>query len=1039
MPRNTITLITLAFLSLSIPQSFAQQPDLPSAPGVTYTRAVLPYPGTIAPVIDPSFTINGTPLGNIAASTVAGAGAALAVETARAKAAEAVDAAAAAAAQTTANAAATTASAAATASALATEVARAEAAEAAASLAASSAASAAAAAQTTANAAAQSASLAPVATGGNLAASKITGLAPVATGGSLAASNVTGLAASATTDTTNAGNITAGTLNAARLPTITSLGTVLSGTWQGNPLGLAFLSQGGASLNQTLLWTGTTWTPTTVPISVAGRTGAVTLSSGDISNFSAAASSSAPVQSVASRTGFVTLTTADLTDWSAATAPFLTAAPVTSVAGKYGNVTLALGDISGSGNLVQTINPVNPTYGASCTGRTLTDVTTTSGSATISSASYTFQSSDVGDLITIGGGSTNATTGNTTNGSPVVASVGSQTGIKVGDYVYGAGIQAGTRVMVLAVPAAASITLTAPATATATGASLTFAHIVNTTISSVSGGNATLATTLGISVSGTALTTFGPNDYTGLAAALTAASTAPTGATVTLPRGMCVTNASLVLPTRVSLIGQGAGQSIIKWISSSDQATPVITNGQSYTASTCTSAAAVAGSANQRISGIEIDGAAATLNSGYQVMAKGISLLCSYNIKIDNNYVHDTPATGIATDFGFRSNVVNNLVENPGRLGVCCGGSNGIGHGLLTAGGDSYNISGNIIINPAHYGAFVEAQAATTSSAVVSITGNIVTAGPNSMTNYAGIGNSGSAGATITGNQISGYWGTSYTSAINWQGISVDAGTLADAAGTQTAISGNVIKGTYEGIQINYQAAPPSGSFTAQSSITGNTIAGVIDVGIRLVPYASGSALDTVSVTGNTVSGSGSAGVAIIGSGVASNITISGNTLANNGATIGTAYRQSGIAIGTTTLTNVNIHGNRIYDNASGTQKYGIGINSGTTVSGTIQGNDLTGNATSALLNNGTLTGWVTGNRGYNPVGAATVTPGASPWIYTAGITQEELHVNGGTVSSVVKGGITLATSSPAQVLLNPGESVTITYSSVPTAATSKE
>ncbi len=73
--------------------------------------------------------------------------------------------------------------------------------------------------------------------------------------------------------------------------------------------------------------------------SVAGRTGAVTLTTSDVSGFAAAASSAAPVQSVAGRTGAVTLSTADVSGYAAP--------PVTSVAGRTGAVTLSSADVSG--------------------------------------------------------------------------------------------------------------------------------------------------------------------------------------------------------------------------------------------------------------------------------------------------------------------------------------------------------------------------------------------------------------------------------------------------------------------------------------------------------------------------------------------------------------------------------------------------------------------------------------------------------------------------------------------------------------------
>lgn len=89
---------------------------------------------------------------------------------------------------------------------------------------------------------------------------------------------------------------------------------------------------GGAST-----WDELTGKPDLV-YSVAGRTGTVTLTTADISGFSAAASSAAPVQSVAGQTGAVTLSTSDVAGYVAPS--------VTSVAGRTGAVTLAGSDIN---------------------------------------------------------------------------------------------------------------------------------------------------------------------------------------------------------------------------------------------------------------------------------------------------------------------------------------------------------------------------------------------------------------------------------------------------------------------------------------------------------------------------------------------------------------------------------------------------------------------------------------------------------------------------------------------------------------------
>ena len=675
-------------------------------------------------------------------------------------------------------------------------------------------------------------------------------------------------------------------------------------------------------------------------------------------------------------------------------------------------------------------------FGAACSGVTLSDVSTTSGSAIISSEGTGFKQSDVGSLITIGAGANNTTTASTTAGSSSLLSVGSQTGIEVGDYVHGSGIPKGARVMILARPFSTSIKMTADATASVSNGTITFSHVVNSQIASVSAGDATLSTTLQTTISGSAIATFGKNDYNGITSAIAAVSAQTNGGVVKIPIGLCVTNASLHLPTSVSISGSAAGGSIIKWISLTDQTTPIIVNNQSYSASTCTKAIAIAHSANQTVSNLEIDGSAATAAS-YNLSAKGVSLPCSYNARIFNNYIHDTAATAVATDFGYQSSVTTNLIVNAGRLGQLGAGANGIGQGLVDAGGDSYVISGNTIINPAHYGAYVESQTSGSSPvSIVSITGNTIIAGPNSLASAtgaaAGIGNSGSNGAIISGNYVIGY-GT-YSTVALWQGISVDAGTLSTASGAATSIVGNVIRSVYEGIQFNYYVVPPGTGVAANSTISGNTVLDSQDIGIRIVPNSSGSQLDGIVISGNVVSGSGSAGVAIIGAGDANNIGVTGNVISNNGKTVATAYRQSGIAIGTTNALNLIISGNRIYDDSTATQKYAIGINSGTTVTGAISNNDFTGTPTAPFLRNGTLTARVSDNRGYNPVGAGSTTPGASPWTYTAGITPEILWLYGGAVSSVAKGGTTIATGVPAGIPLQPGESVVVTYSSAPTA-----
>ncbi|WP_374638510.1 hypothetical protein [Agrobacterium salinitolerans] len=102
-----------------------------------------------------------------------------------------------------------------------------------------------------------------------------------------------------------------------------------------------------------------------------------------------------------------------------------------------------------------------------------------------------------------------------------------------------------------------------------------------------------------------------------------------------------------------------------------------------------------------------------------------------------------------------------------------------------------------------------------------------------------------------------------------------------------------------------------------------------------------------------------------------------------------------------------------------------------------IHDNDLaTSNGTPlSLINQPGALSRIHDNAGYNPIGAATLTPGASPWTYTAGKSPETLWVSAGTsindISIVGKGSITpvgLGANQIFAVPLGPGDGATITY-----------
>ena len=103
-----------------------------------------------------------------------------------------------------------------------------------------------------------------------------------------------------------------------------------------------------------------------------------------------------------------------------------------------------------------------------------------------------------------------------------------------------------------------------------------------------------------------------------------------------------------------------------------------------------------------------------------------------------------------------------------------------------------------------------------------------------------------------------------------------------------------------------------------------------------------------------------------------------------------------------------------------------------------IDDNHLVGNTTAPLVFAAAGTNnRVHDNPGYNPVGPSAITPGASPWTFTAGPTETDLYLNGGTVSSVALGGVTLCSAAPCRVTLSPYQAAVVTYSTAPTAAKS--
>ena len=600
-------------------------------------------------------------------------------------------------------------------------------------------------------------------------------------------------------------------------------------------------------------------------------------------------------------------------------------------------------------------------YGAKGDGKTLSNITTTSGSAVISSTSYSFISADVGKYITIAGA----------------------------------------------------------------GAS---AAVLNATISSVSSGSATLSVTAGTSIAGTGVCTFGTDNATAINAAVTAAYNAG-GGTVLLTSGKFVVASKITWLSKVSMVGRGAGVSILKWISLTDMgynAEGVIVGisggaGDPYT--------------DCQFSDFEIDCAAATLAT-YTYLAKCIVIVHMLRPVFKNLYLHDSPATALGVDYIRDGIITGNRITNAGRLnnGTTDHGGAGISWETGVATSVEFTVvSDNIVINAKRFAiANEEVDPLNTNAQRCIITGNIVR-----CTNDSGWGiqDNGLGGAIIVGNVV-----TSTSTSNLGAGISAGGGTVPYDTGTLGLIANNYVTGWQNGIQIDgVGSISPNGY-----SVRGNTLYAANKYGI-LVQNVSTNVSDTINVTDNYVASCASAGIAIVaasGTPIFKNLTISGNTCANNATVTSSDSHKAGIWLAGT-VTGLIMQNNYCFDNGAAKQKYGISFESGLSVTkAMVTGNHVNDNTTQGFNLAGTLTGWVADNWGYNPIGPASVTPGASPWTLTCGNTRQIIYMYGGTVSSVTKGGITIAGGTSATVPLTiemePGESIVTTYSSAPTVVQDK-
>ena len=529
----------------------------------------------------------------------------------------------------------------------------------------------------------------------------------------------------------------------------------------------------------------------------------------------------------------------------------------------------------------------------------------------------------------------------------------------------------------------------------------------------------------------------GSSDDTAAIQAAEVAASAAGGGIVVLPNSgskRCIVSSSLLWDTNgVGLVGQGRTVSGLKWATGVQMptATGAMIVCRSISNTQCQDTA-TAPTRDFVLSDVELDLSGATVAS-YLPQYKAVFFQHMLRPLITRTYIHDAPATNLGIDFLVAGRITDNVITGGGRLASSTGfGGSNIGIGAGNDPGEGSAISGNYAANAMRYNIFVESQLSSAQSTAQVLIANNVSYS-NSTTFGEGIGDAGNTGTNIVGNRVT----LPAQSSGYVFGIAMDTGTIGTVNALGGKIADNVVTGGSGcvGFYIN------SNSF-AHYDVSNNTCTAAGTSGFNLT-VAAGVTVNSLTYTDNKSYGNGTSGFIFNTSAPgaqAKNLILVGNEADGNGTTTTADYAKSGITLNGT-FAGVTIQGGHLYDGAgsNGTQKYGISVNSGSTISGLrIEDVDLAGNTSSPLnLLSTPSASYISGNPGYNPLGAASVTVGASPWTYTAGASPEVLYVTGGTITGVTKGGVAVSTNGP--YTLAPNSAVVVTYTSSPTAVVDRQ
>jgi len=471
-----------------------------------------------------------------------------------------------------------------------------------------------------------------------------------------------------------------------------------------------------------------------------------------------------------------------------------------------------------------------------------------------------------------------------------------------------------------------------------------------------------------------------------------------------LPKGRYIIKSPLTWKTKVSMYGDGMGISVIASVGTIFSAIKNTLQGNS--AGTTENVQPLE---DVTFADFEIDCSGLT-HAEASVEGKGFFILYMLRARFLNVYVHDSIGTGIGCDFLVDTLMHGCVVERAGRnwgLGSGApsgGGQSGIGVGTGWKDVESLTISDCYTKNCGNYGIFVETQQSDNQLRFPTGTRVVNCYSEGNRFNF---GNKGSGG-------------------VLWAGCesrnSVDSGiTLSQNARNDAIINCRVINSGNHGIEVNNYF----GGLLVDAS---TTIKDSVKDGIYISSEGSGDKAKDFHINNCVITDNGRSGILFSGTGRGiSDYSVKNCTIRDNGTALVSAQR-AGISL-FNTLSKGFIIGNYMQNTDGNTsQSQAINAKFHTINNLDVINNSVMGYAIDAVSVSGTAI-TLRGNTGYNNKAYAdNVSVSASPWVYTASMTDEMLYLTGTAIKIKVGGQVLLEDVTNTNVLVPANESIEIAY-----------